>query len=107
MSTTRCERCKGTGYVCGRCGKPNRRPESRDRRSFGKGCPCFGARSVRCSTHTETTHRCDACGAAIANYAFVRDTPVGAFHGCADCIKSWAEHLSVAWDQWLGTRGRL
>ena len=107
MSTSpSCATCKGTGFVCSNCGRSNRRPESKDRRDFGRGCYCRGAKTKRCPTHVEVVLRCDGCGVVITSWAFLRHAPVDASSAmaCSSCQESWAQWLSVAFEQWQATR---
>lgn len=108
MSETKCKRCDGTGWVCARCGKSNRRPESTARRDFGKGCDCYRARSIQCGPlHVETTYCCAYCGARVAlPYRWLNAEPDGASgYACASCRDSWRQWHSVAFERWQETRG--
>lgn len=107
MSETTCKRCNGTGWVCARCGKSNRRPESSARRDFGKGCECYRARSIQCGPlHTETIYWCGYCAVPIKSKAAVLQRTPG-FQGkwaCSSCRESWQQWHSVAFERWLETR---
>lgn len=103
MSTTRCETCAGREWVCGRCGKPNYRIESSARKSYGRGCFCFRAKTVRCPTHVATSHQCDYCGAGVNALAYLRHAPMAAM-GCGECVEAWRQWLSVSFEQWQTTR---
>lgn len=111
MSTSpACSTCKGSGWVCGRCGKMNYRPESRSRRDFGKGCACWG-RSVRCPTHAERVRRCDACRLIVSG-SFSQPDPANAhltlksIDLCASCARQLSERVAVAIDAFF-SRGAL
>lgn len=105
-STEPCQKCKGRGWVCGGCGRPNFRPKSRSRRDFGKGCFCT-KRSVPCPAHVEQVHRCDYCATQVSglNGNVLLDRPNGSpSTACAACRESWAQWHSVAFEQWQATR---
>lgn len=104
-SSEKCTTCKGTGFVCGKCGQSNRRRESQARRIAGRGCSCYGAKTIRCPTHVEVVHRCDGCGVVIVAGQRLQGAPPRAqTMACFDCTESWAQWLSVAFEQWLATR---
>lgn len=100
-----CTTCGGSGCVCSRCGRSNRRPNSRDRRDFGRGCFCYRAPTIRCPTHVEVVYRCDSCGVVVTDWRFLQGTPAAAARlACSSCQQSWEQWLSVAFEQWQATR---
>lgn len=58
MSTTVCERCKGFGTVCSKCGAARQRRTSKN--SYGRKC-CYGGRILPCPVHTPSIGKCDCC----------------------------------------------
>lgn len=106
MTTTRCQNCNGTGWRCAECGASVRAPESRARRDYGRGCLCYGERSVRCVNHTPTSHVCDTCGLGMLDSGRLLDEPrTGAgLRVCALCAEDWQRYKSVAFDQWQTLR---
>lgn len=103
MTTETCATCRGSGWLCARCGKWVTPPESNRRRDYGRGCGCYGSKSVRCTSHTPTTHRCDVCHVVIPTLTFLRHHG-GSTVGCEECKASWEQWHKVAFDKWLETR---
>jgi len=58
VSTTVCERCKGFGTVCSKCGAARQRRTPKN--NYGRKC-CYGARVLPCPAHTPSIGKCDCC----------------------------------------------